>query len=140
MGLWGRFLIYKLDCLVMLGIIGVQFALYRGDQVFDVYPGDWLAQLFVHVGNLWVITLIGSTLYWLVVDYHPALERLRQSKVVTLEGNHRPDFGTRFVRSFVKAVSLFTFQGLLLVGLFSDDHQFAHDKVTGTRRVAVAEA
>lgn len=137
MGLWGRFILYKLDCLVMLCVIGVQFALFRHEQVFDYYPGDWLGELFNYASNLWLVTIVGATIYWVIVDYHPALERLRQSRIVTLVDGQRPDFGTRLVRSLVKAVTLFSFQGLLLCAVFDKQRRFAHDRVTDTHRVAV---
>ncbi|PHK98630.1 hypothetical protein CGL56_09165 [Neolewinella marina] len=115
----------------MLAVIGVQFFLYRGELPFGYDTEQWLPLLLEGGGSVMLTTLFGATLYWSIVDYHPALVSLRRSRVVTRSGE-RPGVETRIVRSFVKAFSVFTAPVLLLFALFND--HFLHDYVAKTER------
>lgn len=133
-GLFTRFVIYKVDCVVMLLIIGVQLYLFRGETPFQYRPGHWLQELLQTGSRTWLTALLGGTLYWTIVDYHPVLERYRESRVVSLDDGSRPDMGTRFLRSFIKSATLFGKSILLLFGLLRSDRRFLHDYVTRTVR------
>ncbi len=136
MNVLGRYFIYLLDCLVMLFIIGVQFFVFRGELPFGYDTDRWLP-LLLGGGSVGMTTLLGGTLYWTIVDYHEALTELRHSTIISTETGEQPELPTRFLRSFLKAFTLFTFPVLLIFAIFSKDHRFLHDYVAKTERVKI---
>ncbi|WP_116127497.1 hypothetical protein [Lewinella sp. IMCC34183] len=135
MNVFGRYVIYLLDCLVMLAVIGLQLFLFRGEFPFGYDSDQWLSMLLGGHGSVALTTLIGGTAYWYIVDYHAELRELRRSRIVMEATGEAPPTETRFLRSFLKAFSLFTAPVLLLFALFSDRHRFLHDYVAKTERV-----
>lgn len=134
MNVFRRYFLYLLDCLVMLTVIGVQFFLFRGEWPFAYDSDRWLSLLLGGSG-VGFTTLLGGTVYWYIVDYHPELRDLRGSRVILTATGDTPDRETRALRSFMKTLSVFTFPVLLLFALFSDGHRFLHDYVAKTERV-----
>ena len=94
MGIFGRFVMYKFDSLFMVLVIGAQLFLFHGTSPFDHDPDRWLKLLLQTGGNLWLITVIGAAGYWAVVDFHPALETHRHSRIVMAADGSTPDIGT----------------------------------------------
>ena len=134
MNVFQRYLIYLVDCLVMLFVIGMQLLIFRGEFPVGLPFDSWLPRL-LDGSSTGITMLLGGTLYWTIVDYHPDLVKVRRSAVLSLESGTEPDLSTRILRSFVKAFTLFTFPVLLLVALFRGDHRFLHDHLTKTERV-----
>ena len=139
MSVFGRYLIYLVDCLAMLFVIGMQFFIFRGELPFGYDTDRWLP-LLLGSDSVRLVTLLGGTAFWFIVDYHENLTDLRRSTVISTETGTNPDFCTRFLRSFLKALSIFTFPPLLLFAVFSDGHRFLHDYVAKTRRVKLPAA
>ncbi|PPK84337.1 RDD family protein [Neolewinella xylanilytica] len=134
MNVCARYLIYLVDCLVMLFVIGLQFLVFRGELPFDYDSESWL-RILLDGGNVGLVTLLGGTLYWSIVDYHDELKELRRSTIISSETGEEPEMATRVVRSGLKAFTLFTFPVLLVFALFSENHRFLHDYVAKTERV-----
>ena len=134
MGIVSRYFLYLLDCLVMLSILGIQIYLFRGETPLTHNPDGWLELLLGNYVNLWLWTILLATGYWMVVDYHPALEPHR-GRIVTLATAEQPDFEKRLLRSAVKAFTLFGKPFLLVFALFSKHHRLLHDYLAGTERV-----
>lgn len=134
MGVLGRYVLYLADCLVMLFVVGVQFFLFRGELPIGHSTDEWLPLLLEGGGSVMFTTLLGATIYWSIVDYHPELVSVRQSRIVMVESQERPDLQTRVLRSFLKAFTLFSAPILLLFGLFSEGNRFLHDYVAKTER------
>ena len=139
MSVCGRYLIYLVDCLAMLFVIGLQFLIFRGELPFEHDTDRWLP-LLLGTDSVRLVTLLGGTAFWYIVDYHDNLKDIRRSEIVSTETGTAPDAPTRFLRSFVKALSIFTFPVLLLFAVFSDGHRFLHDYVAKTRRVRLPAA
>ena len=139
MSVFGRYLIYLVDCVAMLFVIGMQFFIFRGELPFGRDTDTWLP-LLLGTDSVRLVTLLGGTAFWFIVDYHENLTELRRSMVISTETGTTPDTCTRFLRSFLKAFTLFTFPLLLLFAVFSDGHRFLHDYVAKTRRVKLPAA
>ncbi|MBB4077557.1 putative RDD family membrane protein YckC [Lewinella aquimaris] len=139
MGVFGRYILYLLDCVVMLGILALVFLLFRGELPFGHDPERWL-EVLLDGGSVYVTTLLGATLYWFIIDYHPTVAGYRRSRVAMLADGRRPDNGTRLLRSFIKAFTLFGGEVLLLFALFSDGHRFLHDYIAQTERIKLADS
>lgn len=135
-GLFARWFTYKIDCLVMLLVLWVQFYLFYGEWPFIFGSDRWLPSLLESGPPLWISMTIGGAIYWTIVDYHPALEQYRESRVVMQGTDELPQFGTRVVRSLVKSATLFSASILILFGLLRGDRRFLHDYLTGTERVS----
>ena len=135
-GLFRRYLIYLVDCLVMSSVLAVQLFLVRGEWPLQHHPDDYLGLLLAG-HNVWLWTLLLATGYWTIVDYHPTLLRYR-GRIVTAEGE-QPDLSTRLLRSAVKAFTLFAKPFLVVFALFSKDHTLLHDYLAKTDRVRVSE-
>ncbi|WP_116108196.1 RDD family protein [Lewinella sp. IMCC34191] len=135
MNVFGRYLIYLADCLVMLFVIGMQLLIFRGELPFDHDTDHWLPML-LDGGSVGLVTLLGGTLYWTIVDYHHELKELRRSVIVSSVSGEEPDLSTRILRSFLKAFTLFTFPVLILFAVFSKGHRFLHDYVAKTERIS----
>ncbi|THH41167.1 RDD family protein [Neolewinella litorea] len=134
MGVFGRYLLYLADCAVMLAVIGVQFFIFRGELPIGYDTDRWLPILLEGGGSVMLTTLLGSTLYWTIVDFHPDLVDLRRSEIVSRDQEGKPGIETRILRSFLKAFSLFSAPILLLFAVFSEDNRFLHDYVAKTER------
>ena len=135
MNVFGRYILYLADCLVMLFAIGIQLILLRGQWPLSYDFDNWLPILLGGSGGVGVVTLIGGTVYWYIVDYHEELQEVRRSRVVSLTTGGTPPTEKRFLRSFLKAFTLFTAPFLLLFAVFSTEHRFLHDYVAKTERV-----
>ncbi|MCP9237319.1 RDD family protein [Lewinella sp. JB7] len=138
MSVFRRYFLYLFDCLVMLGLLGVVFFVYRGEFPFHYATDRWLEVLLGGSG-VYFTTLIGSTIYWYIVDYHPSIVRFRRSHILTRPDHRSPDVTTRFLRSFVKAFTLFGGEVLLLFAIFSSEHRFLHDYIAKTERVPLTQ-
>ena len=133
MGIFSRYFIYLLDCGVMLTIVGVQLYLFRGEDPTLYYPGEWFALLLEDYAAIGLWTVVFSSVYWTIVDYHPALARIRGS--VVLESNEEvPAPDVRVIRSVVKAVTLFVWPWLICYALLSTKHRLLHDRIAHTTR------
>ena len=139
MGIFSRYFLYLLDCGVMLAIVGVQIYLFRGVDPMTYYPGEWFALLLEDYATLGLWTVVFSSVYWTIVDYHPALTGIR-GRVLSQVTKELPTFDVRVLRSVVKAVTLFVWPWLLLYALFSSGHRLLHDRVAGTQRIAADQA
>ena len=137
MGIFSRYGIYLLDSILMAFVLGLQIYLFRGEFPLRYDFHDYLSVL-LEGHNIKVWTLILATGYWTIMDYHPALTRLR-GWVVDASGQ-RPAFSTRVLRSGIKSLTLFTLPCLLLFALFSKGHTLLHDYVAKTDRIQVVEA
>ncbi|MGB3802111.1 MAG: RDD family protein [Lewinella sp.] len=135
MNVFGRYFLYLADCLIMLFVIGMQFFIFRGELPFGHDTDRWLP-ILLGGGSVGMVTLLGGTLYWTIVDYHDELTELRRSTIVSSETGEPLDLSTRFLRSFLKALTLFTFPVLMLFAVFSEGHRFLHDYIAKTERVS----
>ncbi|WP_420459986.1 hypothetical protein [Neolewinella sp.] len=134
MGIFSRYFLYLLDCAVMLAIVGVQVYLFRGEDPMVYYPGEWFALLLEDYAAIGLWTVVFTSVYWTIVDYHSALIRIR-GRVLNQATGQLPTYDVRVLRSVVKAVTLFVLPWLLLYALFSDGHRLLHDRIAGTERL-----
>ena len=134
MNVFQRYLIYLVDCLAMLFVIGMQLLIFRGEFPIGLPFESWLPRL-LDGHSTGITMLMGGTLFWTIVDYHEDLEKIRRSRIISTETGTKPEMCTRVKRSFIKAFTLFTFPVLLLVALFRSDHRFLHDHLAKTERV-----
>lgn len=139
MNVFGRYFLYLADCLVMLFVIGIQLMIFRGEFPLSIDTDRWLP-LLLGTDSVRLTTLLGGTAFWYIVDYHPELERLRRSVIVSTRTGTKPDSCTRFLRSFLKAFTLFTFPVLVVFALFSSGNRFLHDYVANTERIKLPAA
>jgi hypothetical protein len=137
MGVFGRYIMYRIDSLIMLGVLAVQLSLFTDLEAFELPPREWLPALIGRGASVYWTTLLGATLYWTIVDYHPALTGLRKTRIVSRISGEPLGYADRILRSFLKAFTLFGAEFLLLFALFNDDRRFLHDHVTKSERVAV---
>ena len=139
MGIFSRYFLYLLDCGVMLAIVGVQLYLFRGEDPMLYYPGQWFALLLEDYAAVSLWTVVFTSVYWTIVDHHPALIGIR-GRVLSQETGDLPTYDVRILRSVVKAVTLFVWPWLLLYALFSSEHRLLHDRMAGTERLPAEKA
>ena len=139
MGIFSRYFLYLLDCGVMLAIVGVQLYLFRGEDPMLYYPGQWFDLLLEDYAAIGLWTVVFTSVYWTIVDYHPALTSIR-GRVLSQVTGDLPTFDVRVLRSVVKAVTLFVWPWLLLYALFSSGHRLLHDRIAGTERIPADQA
>ena len=135
MNFFSRYLIYLVDCAVMLAVVGVQLFIFRGEWPFSHHSDNWMNLLMGGHHGVYFTTLIGAAIYWTIVDFDPKLTEYRRSRVRLVESGEVPKLCVRFVRSLIKSFTMFGGGFLLLFSLFGKEHRFLHDRILGTERV-----